>query len=223
MARTRKLPPGMWKRGTVYYARFRHKGIVTTKRLSADFDVAKTLLNELRVRADRADFGIVGNDYLWDDLKAEFLRWARQSVRNPEVYERDLRHFEKYSRVQSVRQVTPTWVVGYREWRLSQSIRAIAGQTLVTDRTVSPRTVNREVATLQNMLNKAVAWNRIGSNPLTSFAPLDHDSPRKQRRALAVEEGRGHFPGGSRLSAARLPAVCFHRDPPRGAGRAALF
>ena len=38
------------------------------------------------------------------------------------------------------------------------------------------------------MLNKAVVWRRIGSNPLAELKPLPHDKPVKQRRSLSVEE-----------------------------------
>jgi len=36
---------------------------------------------------------------------------------------------------------------------------------------VSARTGNREVGTLQNMLNKAVAWGRIASKPIADVKP----------------------------------------------------
>ena len=86
MARTKKLPPGMCKRGCTYYARFRHAGRYVRKRLSSDFKAACDILAELRARASRGDFGLVDNDYRWADLKVEFLRWAKQALREPEAY-----------------------------------------------------------------------------------------------------------------------------------------
>jgi integrase len=53
---------------------------------------------------------------------------------------------------------------------------------------VSARTGNREVGTLQNMLNKAVAWGRIASKPIADVKPLKSDERRKERRSLSVEE-----------------------------------
>lgn len=190
MSRTRKLPPGLWKRGEFYYARFRHGGRLIRKKLSSDFDAAKDILTEMKARASRGDFGLTDNDYAWDDLKAEFLRWAKQAVRDPDQYERDLAHFEKYCRVRSVRQVTQAYVIGYREWRLTQTISQHRGRDAkdVGLKSVCPRTINREVATLRNMLNRGIAWGRIGSNPVAELKPLRHDSPRKQRRALTAEE-----------------------------------
>src|SRR5262245_40564533 len=114
MPRTAQLPPGLIKRGSVYYARFTHNGREIKKRLSSDLGVAKRALNDLRARADAGDFGLVSNDYPWAELKAEFLRWARQATRNAADYERDLKRFESYAKLQSVRQITAAYVDGYR-------------------------------------------------------------------------------------------------------------
>lgn len=179
VTRKRKLPAGMWHRGGVYYARFRRNGREVRKRLSTDLDTAKTLLNELRARADRQDFGLVDNNYRWSDLKAQFIRWAKQSLRCASDYERDIRNLEKYCAIGTVNQIDTHFVMGYREHRLAQL--------------VTPRTVNREIGTLQNMLNRAVAWGKIGSNPISSVKPLRHDSPKKVRRPLTIQEVEAIF------------------------------
>ncbi len=188
MPRKRVLPAGMWSRGQVYYARFRANGRLVRKRLSTDFDAACTLLNELRARADRADFGLSDNDYPYEALKAEFLKWARQSVRRPHEYEADLKRIEAYATVRQIRQIDEQYALGYREWRLSQKV---GGRP--EGRDVSPRTVNREVGTLSNMLNRGVAWGRIGSNPIAGLKPLPNDSTAKQRRPLAIAEVQALF------------------------------
>lgn len=195
MGRPRKLPEGMWQRGGTYYARFRANGQEVRKRLSTDFEAAKTILNDLKARADKQDFGIVDNAYPWDDLKAEFLRWAKQAVRSPGDYRRDLQRLEKYMRVLSVRQITLDYAYGYREWRLAQTIvvRGKDGKLRDTGKLVCPRTVNKEVGTLRNMLAKGVAWKRIALNPLADLKPLRHDSPRKVRRALSGGEVEAIF------------------------------
>lgn len=99
----------MWKRGSVYYARFHKNGRLVRKRLSTSFDVACEALNDLRARADRADFGI--NDYDWEDLKREFLRWAAQALRRPKSYELHLSQFERFLKVPSIRQIDQAYVV----------------------------------------------------------------------------------------------------------------
>jgi integrase len=172
-------PPGMWRRGRVYYARFRGGGREIRKRLSSDYSAACVILNDLRARADKLDFGLLDNDCSWAELKIAFLRWARQGVRNPNEYESDLAKFEQFVRVVSIREVDHQLVIGFRAWRLSQG--------------VTPRTINRQVGTIHNMLAKGVKWKRIGSNPLADLKPLKHDSPVKARRSLTVEEVRAIF------------------------------
>ncbi len=174
MSRQRKLPSGMWKRGNTYYARFRANGRLVRERLSTDYRAACQMLNDLRARADKADFGMIDNDYPWAKLRDEFIAWAKQSLRCWIEYERDIRSFEKFAPIQSVREVDEQRVIAFRRWRLDQG--------------VSPRTVNREVSTVKNMLNRGVQWRRIHSNAIAKARPLANDSPRKVRRSLTLEE-----------------------------------
>jgi integrase len=174
MGKQRKLPDGMWQRGKTYFARFRANGREVRKRLSTDFRVACELLRELRARADKADFGLVDNDYKWAALKEEFLKWAKQVVRDWKNYQQDLAKFEEYVAVNSVREIDRPLVIGFRQWRLDQE--------------VTPRTVNRQVGTIHNMLNKGVEWKRIGWNPIAGIKPLPHDKPKKKRRSLMLAE-----------------------------------
>src|SRR5438045_456199 len=52
---------------------------------------------------------------------------------------------------------------------------------------------NREVGTLQNMLNRGVEWKRLGSNPIAGLEPLRNDEPRKSRRPLTLTEVEAIF------------------------------
>jgi len=179
MARKTKLPPGMWQRGQTYYARFSSQGRLVRKRLSTDFATAKLLLNDLMARSDRGDFGYLDNDYPWKELRAAFMVWANQSIRNPEEYASDLAKFKEFAALANVREVTAERVFGFRKWRLNQG--------------VTSRTVNRQVGTVSNMLNHGVQWNRIGHNPIASIKPLPQGDPTKQRRALTLEEVEALF------------------------------
>ena len=191
MPRQRKLPKGMVKRGDAYYSAFRAGGRLVRKRLSSDFKTATELLNDLH-RADKADYGQVDNDLPWAELKAEFLRRAG----SPSVGRATMRPTWRVRIVridQQRAQVSQAHVLAYREWRLASDIatsqKVKPGQARrPTGRKVSPRTVNREVGTISNMLNKGVEWRRIGFNPLVGLEPLRHDKPVKQRRPLALAE-----------------------------------
>jgi len=184
--RKRKLPSGLWDRNGVYYSRFRANGKVIVKRLSSDFKVASEILVELKAKYARAAHGMLDNDYLWADLKKEFLRWARQHVKEHDKYEQELGRFEKYQAVRNIQQITPEYVFGYRDWRLTHAARKELS-------CVSPRTVNKEVGTLRNMLNKGVEWGKLRSNPVAGIQPLPHTELAKERRALTLEEAEALF------------------------------
>ncbi|MCH8923071.1 MAG: site-specific integrase [Planctomycetes bacterium] len=195
MPRKRKRPPGLWVRDGVYWARFTARGRLIRERLSTDFDTAYELLNELRCRADRGVFDLIDNDYAWENLKDEFLKWARQSTRCAEDYATDLAWFEKYSRVNNVSQISEEWVIGFRNWRLDHTTarKVVQSGKPVTGQPIAPRTINKHVATLNNMLNRGVAWRRIGSNPIDGLKPLHHDEKRKERRSLTLGEVESLF------------------------------
>lgn len=185
----------MVKRGNTYFSRFRAQGKLVRKRLSTDYRTAVELLNEERARSDKADYGLVDNDYSWAKLRDEFLRWARQSVRNWRVYDADLKAFESYAPIKNVREVDHARIVAFREWRLAQRLtKRPKAQGATPKRSgVTPRTVNRQVGTLHNMLAKGVKWGRIGHNPIADLDPLRHESPSKERRALSVDEVQSVF------------------------------
>ncbi|RCS53971.1 hypothetical protein DTL42_02075 [Bremerella cremea] len=123
MGRPRKLPAGMHQRGTAYYARFRTNGRLIRKKLSTNFKAACEMLNDLRARADKAGAGIIDNDYPWDDLKAEFLRWARQEKTMDDDYKRTLGYFETYRPVKRIRAIIHDFVFGFRDWRAARRRR----------------------------------------------------------------------------------------------------
>lgn len=173
---SRKLPPGLRKRGTVYYAYFQSGGVRVRKRLSHNLSVAKVMLTDLRAKLDLGDLSVVDNRYPWDRAKKEYLRWVQQTKRRPKEYQAILARFEQYRPVRHVSQLTHDYMVGYRDWRLSHG--------------VAPSTINLEVKRLQGLLNRLVAWRRIKSNPIKGLDRLAEDHPVKQRRALTAEEVR---------------------------------
>lgn len=173
--RKRKIPAGMVLRGRVYHADFMKQGRRIRKRLSTDLDASKDMLNELRSRADRGELGLLDNRYPWADLRNDFLAWAKQNIRRWQEYESDLEKFEEFSHVRCVSLVTPRLIDQFREWRLAQG--------------VTPRTINRQVGTISNMLGKAVhRFKVIDSNALGDIDRLAEGDPTKVRRALTAEE-----------------------------------
>jgi site-specific recombinase XerD len=104
------------------------------------------MLNELRSRADCGELGLLDNRYPWADLRKDFLAWAKLEIRRWREYEADLDKFEEFCPVRCVSLVSPQLINQFREWRKGQG--------------VTPRTINRQVGTIRNMLRKALRCSR---------------------------------------------------------------
>jgi integrase len=167
-------------RGRVYHADFMKNGRRFRKRLSTDFETASEMLNELRSRADRGELELLDNRYPWTDLKKDFLAWAKQSTRCAKAYESDLEAFERFSHVRCVSIVTPRLIDQWRQERLTEG--------------VTPRTINRQVGTIRNMLSKGVRrFKVLANNALADVKRLPEGDPKKVRRALTADEVESIF------------------------------
>jgi integrase len=175
MPRKRKLPEGIRTRNGGYYADFYANGRRVRKRLSSQLDVAEELLHELQARADRADFGILDNDYSLSELREQWLRHCRQARKQSTVesYIDNLNNILPRLSANRVLQITVNRVLLYRQERL--------------DAGVSPRTVNMDVGALATMLRWAVLHGMIGTNPVAGIKPLPNDNA-KEGRALSHDE-----------------------------------
>jgi integrase len=176
MGRKRKLPDGMVQRGRAYHADFYAGGRRVRKRLSTDFGAAKEILNDLRARADKADFNLLDNDYPLKELQEKYLAHCRQAIKASTVtrYEKSLLVIMPHIGATRVSQLSLDNMVAFRDSRLADG--------------VSPRTVNIDVQTLTGMLKWGVRPAKlIGSNPLAGLKPLPNDHP-KEGRALTPQE-----------------------------------
>jgi integrase len=180
MARKRKLPNGLvtipGRRG--YYARFRAPcGRRIVKKLGSDFDAAKAILIELRSRVQKAEFGLLDNNYPLAELQRQYLASCRQTLEasTVECYKHWLDTIVPALGVVKVSQISIAGIVAYREQRLAKGL--------------SPRTVNAEVGALKTMLTWGVEppAKLIGSNPIAEVEPLPHLHPR-EGRALSDDE-----------------------------------
>jgi integrase len=192
MGRPRKLPDGLWRRGSVYYARFSANGRQVRKRLSTNLQAARTILNDLKARADKANFNLLDNDYPLADLKDEFLKYCRQTLRPATAarYKVCMANVVSKLAANRVCQIGVETILGYREGRLKEY--------------ATPRTINMEVTALGTMLRYGVKTAKIGSNPLvdssgdSTIKPLPDEHPKKGRALTLGEVDRllehGHQP-----------------------------
>ncbi len=186
MGRKRKLAAGIWEREGVYYARFRARGRLVRKRLSRDYNTALEMLNDLRARADRGEFGLLDNDVSLSELTKEYLRHCEQTCKPKTVqsYRASLKRFSSMVSAKSVAGLSSSVATTYRADRLSQD--KVPGKP--ERGTVSRRTVNKEVGAVATMLAWAVSNKKIGTNPLAEVKSLKHDEKRKERRDLSADE-----------------------------------
>jgi integrase len=175
MPRKRKLPDGIRRRGGAYYSDFYAGGRRVRKRLSTDLDAAETILNDLKAWADKADFGLLDNDYPLADLRDQYLKHCRQVLKpnTVERYETCLANALGGLPARRASQLSGEVLRTYRDGR---------GQAGAT-----PRTVNMEVTVLGGMLRWGVKERLIGSDPTAGLKPLRHDHA-KEGRALTAEE-----------------------------------
>ncbi len=153
MPRERKLPPGMWLRGRVYWARFRSEGELIRKPLSPDFRVACEMLTDLRLGAYRRGKGEVSNDLSIESLTQDWFRSIGQTLEPSTVkrYRQSIAHVERLLPVRHVAQLDLDVVERFRQDRLCED--------------VEPQTVNKDVGALRTMLNWAVERKRIAGQP----------------------------------------------------------
>ncbi len=174
MARERKLPSGMWKRGNVYYARYRCDGELIRQKLSTDFRVACEMLTDLRLGVYRREKGEVTNDLEITKLAIYWFRSIEQTLESSTVrrYQQNISNVQRLLCVRQVSQLDLDVIEAFRRDRLRED--------------VEPQTVNKDVGALRTMLNWAVERKKIGSNPIAGLKPLPEDP--KEARALRPEE-----------------------------------
>jgi integrase len=166
----------MYQRGRHYYADFYAGGQRVRKKLATDLDAAKQILIELRSRAEKADFGLLDNDYPLDDIRDQYLRHCQQTLGEASEarYRQAIDAILPRLPAKRVCQLAVGAILAYREGRLTEG--------------VCPGTVNYEVAALHRMLRWAVDPGRlIGSSPLAGVKRLPHLRP-KDGRALDPAE-----------------------------------
>ncbi len=109
---------------------------------TGDFEVAGDVMIELRSKVVKGKWDLLDNRYPWEQLKKDFLAWAKQHVRGWKVYKSNLEKFEGFCHIRCVSMVSPQLIDKFREQRLAEG--------------VVPRTINKQVGTISNYEGRAV-------------------------------------------------------------------
>lgn len=184
MPKPPKLPQGMTKRGKKYYSNFRHDGKPIRRVLSSNLQVAKTMLRELRMKVYRESNGDIDNDRAINELSEAWFRSISQQLKNTTVtrYKQNLDNVLRLLPIKFVRLLSLEIIEEFREKRLREFVSS------KKTKTVSAATVNKDVGTLNRMLNWAVERKKIGSNPIASLKKLPES--KKEERALELREAK---------------------------------
>lgn len=167
-------PSGMTKRGSKYYSNFRQDGRLHRKVLSSNLQVAKTMLQDQKMKVYREGNGDIDNDQNVKELADEWFRSIGQQLGPKTVirYRQNIANVIRLLPVRFVRSLSLDVIEEYRETRLQESVK--------------PATVNKDVAALSRMLNWAVERRKIGSNPIEGLKKLPEF--KKEERALELAE-----------------------------------
>ena len=168
-----KMPKGMIKRGDKYYANFRQDGMLIRKKLCVDFQVAKVMLRDLRMKVYRQANGDIDNDQNIEELAKLWFRSISQRLAGSTV----IRYRQNIANVirllpNSVARLNLGLLEEFREIRIGEG--------------VAPSTVNKDVAALKAMLNWGVERKKIRDNPISSLRDLPES--KKEERALEMWE-----------------------------------
>jgi len=122
-------------------------------------DMAQKWEDDLKYRMLRGEIGLSRANPEISELVEKFLAYSKTN-KAPASYRRDevaLRNFVSISGLRKFSQVTPLSVEAYKNQRLGP---------------VSKTTVNLELSTLKNMLNKSIQWSLIAENPIKSVSKI---------------------------------------------------
>jgi integrase len=144
----------VYKRHGHYYTDFYVHGKRIRKKIpTRRKDIAEQYAADLQVKYVKGLMGVWDSDARLDELVERYLEFSKTN-NSPLTYERDkltLRTFMERVGVARVMDLTPKLVEEYKTVRRAS---------------VSARTVNLELTTVNAMLNRAVEWGIIPHNPL---------------------------------------------------------
>lgn len=157
----------MFKRGKRWYSDFVYQGERYTK---AWGPISKTVAAEkdrkFRTEVLEGKQAIKAKRVLFENFAGKYLEFARVN-KKPQAARRN---------ESSIEMLKPHFA-----GKLLNSIHSFQVEQYRKDRKekgTEPATINRDVATLRNMMNKAVEWGYLSENPLRSIRMLKEDNEK---------------------------------------------
>jgi len=168
------------KRGVVYLLDYRVNGYRRVESLGRITKrEADLIMAQRQKEIAEGRFPII-KDYkrvLFFDTCDEFLEWSRAHKRS---YIRDeglVKNLKSYFGNIPLYQITRRKAEEYQAWRINQRKK--------DGKPISPATVNREIAMLKRIINKAMEWGKASKNPISKIKMFPEE---RKLRFLSQQE-----------------------------------
>lgn len=166
----------IYKRGKNWYYRFHFDG----KDIRCSAGTSKEAARAALIIARReAELGILGKSknrkLTLDEFESAYLEWAKDNKRSWARDELSLKHLRKVLGSVRLAEIDPSRVQGYKFERCKE---------------VNKATVNREIACLRGLLNKAVELGKLDKNLLAGEKLMFKENAPRRPNLNAEEERR---------------------------------
>lgn len=156
----KKLTDGRKKYVIIYYVNGkRHKETVGNDLKLAKMELAKRNLEISQAKeAKKYPEFLLQKEILFDDFAKDYLQWSKVNKRSWKRDEQLIANLKTHFADKHLSGITPPLVENYKAERIQE---------------VKPATVNREVACLKAIFNKAILWGKFkGENPVSKKVKL---------------------------------------------------
>lgn len=165
----------IYQRNKVWYVAYSFQGKRHRKRVGHSKKVAELKLKDIELKIERREsLGILESKLiLFPAFAAEYLAYAKtnKAIKTYALNVGNIKALSPYFKDTLLSEITPQMIERFKSER-KQSVK--------------PATVNRDLACLKNMFNKAITWGYLDSNPMKGVPLLPE--PPGRLRYLAAEE-----------------------------------
>lgn len=163
----------IYKRKGIWYLDYSLGKKRIRKRISKDKHLAELTLHEIDLKKEKQELGYIAEDISLKELVNKYLIYSKAN-KSPTTFRRDsgiLNLFLNFFKEIKTSKISSSKLEEYRIYRLKM-VKSIS--------------VNREFATIRNMLKKAKEWGYILKDPTESIKPFK--SQKKVLRFLSKED-----------------------------------
>lgn len=169
----------VFKREKCWYVDYRVNGRRVKKSFGRQKATAELFLKDVELKLARGQLEIVDESAKWSEFLDRYLQYAKVT-KSPSTVSKDLSRLKVITEFLNKRGIIKLKQI---DCLLLEEFKA---QVLET---CSPKTFNHHLDLLRTILNRAVEWKCLRSNPLASFRRLKNSRGR-QMRFLNTEEIR---------------------------------